>query len=56
MANTAPTSDAVAWQRLGKVTGVAGLAAVVLLFVVLVGSRAEPSFSAGADEFLTHYR
>ena len=56
MANTAPTSDAVAWQRLGRVTGVAGLAAVVLLVVVLVGSRAEPPFAAGADEFLTHYQ
>src|SRR5215211_1913749 len=56
MANTAPTSEAVAWQRLGRVTGVAGIAAWVLSFVVLVGSREEPPFSAGADEFLTHYR
>src|SRR5262245_9064343 len=56
MADTAPTSDAVAWQRLGRVTGVAGIATVVLSFVVLVDSRLEPPFSAGADEFLTHYR
>jgi hypothetical protein len=33
MTNTAPTSDAVAWQRLGRVSGVAGLAAVVLILV-----------------------
>jgi magnesium-transporting ATPase (P-type) len=56
MTNTAPTSGAVAWQRLGRVTGVAGLAAVVLIFVVLVGTREEPPFTATADEFLTHYR
>ena len=46
----------LAWQRLGRVTGVAGLAAVVLIFVVLVGSREQPPFTAAADEFLTHYR
>jgi hypothetical protein len=56
MTNTAPTSDAVAWQRLGRMTGVAGLAATVLIFVVLVGTRPEPDFAATADEFLTHYR
>src|SRR5687768_10939866 len=56
MSNTAPTSGAVAWQRIGMVTGVAGLAAVVLIFVVLVGTRQEPPFTAAADEFLTHYR
>ncbi len=56
MADTAPPSDAVAWQRLGRVTGVAGIAAVILVFVVLLGSREEPPFSAGADVFLTHYR
>ena len=31
MTNTASTSDAIVWQRLGRVTGVAGLAAVVLI-------------------------
>jgi hypothetical protein len=56
MSNTAATSGAIAWQRLGRVTGVAGLAAVVLIFVVLVGTRQEPPFTATADEFLTHYR
>src|SRR5262249_11152341 len=56
MADTAPTSDAVAWQRLGRVTGAAGLAAVILIFVVLIGSQEEPPFSAGADVFLAHYR
>lgn len=55
-ADTTPTSDAVAWQRLGRVTGVAGIAAVVLILVVLIGSAEEPPFSAGAGEFLTHYR
>ena len=36
MTKPAPTSGAVAWQRLGRVTGVAGLAAIVLIFGVLV--------------------
>lgn len=53
---TAPISDPAAWQRLGRVTGITGLAAVVLLFVVLIGSRAEPPFTAPAAEFLAHYR
>lgn len=56
MSDTAPTSGAVAYHRLGRVTGVAGLAAVVLIFVVLVGTRQEPPFTAPAGEFLTHYR
>jgi hypothetical protein len=56
MTDIAPISGAVAWQRLGRVTGVTGLAAVVLIFVVLVGTRQEPPFTAAADEFLTHYR
>jgi hypothetical protein len=57
MTNTAPTADAVAWQRLGRVTGVAGLAAVVLIFVpIVVGTRPEPAFNAAATEFLTYYR
>lgn len=56
MTNTAPTSTAVAWQRLARATGVAGLATFILIFVVLVGTHPEPPFTAAADEFLTHYR
>jgi hypothetical protein len=57
MTNTAPTSDAIAWQRLGRVTGVAGLAAVVLILVpIVVGTRPEPTFDATAIEFLTYYQ
>jgi hypothetical protein len=55
MTNTAPTSDAVAWQRLGRVSGVAGLAAVLLILVpIVVGTRPEPTFDAAAAEFTTH--
>lgn len=56
MTDTAPSPDTVAWQRLGRVAGVTGLAVVVLAFLVLVGSRSEPPFTGTADEFLTHYR
>jgi hypothetical protein len=56
MSTTAPTSDTVAWRRLRRVTAVAGLGSVILLFVALVGTHAEPPFNAPADEFLTHYR
>jgi hypothetical protein len=56
MTNPAPTSGAAAWQRLGRVTGVAGLAAIVLIFVAVVGTRDEPSFTATATEFLAYYR
>jgi hypothetical protein len=57
MTNTAPTSDAVAWQRLGRVTGVAGLAAGILILVpIVVGTRPEPAFTATAIEVLTYYR
>jgi hypothetical protein len=56
MTNPASTSGAVAWQRLRRVTGVAGLAAIVLILGVLVGTRPEPPFAAAAAEFLTHYR
>jgi hypothetical protein len=57
MTNTASISDPVAWQRLGRVTGVAGLAAVVLIFVpIVVGTRPEPAFTATATEFLTYYK
>src|SRR5215470_182155 len=53
----APNSAAVAWRRLGRVTGVAGLAALVLIFVpIAVGTRPEPAFHAPATEFLTYYR
>jgi hypothetical protein len=48
--------DAAAWRRLGSATGIAGVTTVVLLFAVLVGSRAEPPFDAPAAEFLTHYQ
>ena len=57
MTNTAPTSGAVAWQRLGRVTGVAGLAAIVLILVpIVVGTRPEPAFTAAATEVLTYYK
>jgi hypothetical protein len=57
MTNTAATFDADAWQRLGRVTGVAGLAAVILILVpIVVGTRPEPAFTATATEFLTYYR
>ena len=53
----APTSAAVVWRRLGRVTGIAGLAAVVLIFVPIVaGTRPEPAFQAPATEFLAYYR
>ena len=55
MTNTASTSGAAAWQRLGRVTGLAGLAATVLIFVAVVGTRDEPSFTAAAAEFLAYY-
>jgi hypothetical protein len=45
-----------AGQRLARITGVAGLAAVVLIFGVLVGTRPEPAYTAAAGEFLRHYR
>jgi hypothetical protein len=56
MTDPAPTSGAAAWRRLGRVTGVAGLAAIVQIFVVVVGAREEPSFTATAAEFLVYYR
>jgi hypothetical protein len=53
----APNSAAVAWRRLGRVTGVAGLATLILIFVpIVVGTRPEPAFHAPATEFLTYYR
>ena len=57
MTNTASTPSAAAWQRLGKVTGIVGLAAVVLIFVpIVVGTRPEPAFTATATEVLTYYK
>ena len=50
-------SHAAAWHRLGRITGVAGLAAVVLILVpVVVGTRPEPAFNAAAAEVLAYYR
>lgn len=55
MTVAAPTS--VAWRRLGRITGIAGLAAVALILGPLViGTRPEPTFNATATEFLTYYR
>jgi hypothetical protein len=51
-----PTSGAAAWHRHGKVTGITGLAAAVLIFAVLADTRREWSFTATADEYLIHYR
>ena len=48
MTIAAPTSATVVWQRLGKVTGVAGLTTVVLFFSAVLGTRDEPLSSAGA--------
>jgi hypothetical protein len=56
MTNVASTSAAVAWRRLGRVTGVAGLATIVVFFIAVVGTRDEPPFTAPATEFLAYYR
>ena len=56
MTDPAPTSGAAAWRRLGRVTGVTGLAAIVQIFAAVVGAREEPSFTATATEFLVYYR
>ena len=56
MTNVAPTRGAVAWQRLGRVTGAIGLSATILIFAVLLGTREEPAFTAPANQFLAHYR
>ena len=55
MTDPAPTSGAAVW-RLGRVSGVVGLAAIVQIFVAVVGAREEPSFTATATEFLVYYR
>ena len=57
MTVTSSNSAAVAWQRLGRVAGFAGLATMILIFVpIAVGTRPEPPFNAPATEFLTYYR
>jgi hypothetical protein len=54
---TAPDPTDVARRRLFRVTGIAGLAATVLIFVsVVIGTRSEPTFDAAATEVLTYYR
>jgi hypothetical protein len=55
MTATTPTSAAVAWRRLGRVIGIAGLATIVLIFVpAFVGAGQEPGFKASATEILTY--
>jgi hypothetical protein len=57
MIASAPPSAAIPWRRLSRVTGIAGLATIVLLVVaVVVGTRQEPSFDATATDFLIYYR
>jgi hypothetical protein len=57
MTDDASTSAVDPWRRLNRVTGVAGLAGAVLVFVpVVAGTPPEPSFSAAATEFLSYYR
>jgi hypothetical protein len=56
-ADTAPGPTDVVRRRLFRVTGIAGLAAVVLIFgAVVVGTREEPTFDVPATEVLTYYR
>jgi hypothetical protein len=53
----APSPTDVARRRLFRVAGIAGLAAVVLIFVaVLVGTPKEPTFNSAATEVLSYYR
>ena len=53
----APSPTDAARRRLFRITGIAGVAAVVLIFVaVLVGAREEPSFNATATEVLSYYQ
>jgi hypothetical protein len=55
--DTAPEPTDVAWRRLFRATGIAGLAATVLIFAaVLAGTRTEPTFNATATEVLADYR
>ena len=54
---TSSTPATSAWRLLGRVTGISGLAAVVLLVLaVAVGTRQEPGFDAPAIDVLTYYR
>jgi len=56
MTETAQSPRHVAPQRLGTVTGVAGLVTIALVFGTLIGTREEPDFTAPAAEFLRHYQ
>jgi hypothetical protein len=51
-----PSRTDAAQRRLFRVTGIAGLASIVLIFVAVVGTRDEPSFTATATQFLAYYR
>jgi hypothetical protein len=56
-AGTAPNPTDMARRRLFRVTGIAGLAAVILVFgAVVVGTREEPPFDVPAAEVLSYYR
>lgn len=46
----------IASQRLSRVTAIAGLTALVLVFGPLIGTREEPAFTAPASAFLAHYQ
>lgn len=49
--------DTASWRRVGRVTGIAGLTTIVLVFVpAIAGSGQEPSFKATATETLTFFR
>jgi hypothetical protein len=53
----APRPTDVARRRLCRVTGITGLAAIILIFAaVVVGTRQEPAFNASATEFLISYQ
>jgi hypothetical protein len=52
----APSPTDVACRGLFRITGIAGLAATVLIFAaVLVGTPKEPTFNATATEVLAYY-
>ena len=57
MSIAAPNTADVARRRLGRVTGVTGVAAVVLILsAVIVGTREEPAFDSPASDVLAYYR
>lgn len=56
MTEAAQSPDLVDSRRLGRVTGIAGLVSVALIFGTLIGTREEPAFTSPAGEFLTHYQ